>query len=176
MSMFYNPYVIYLLMMFRDETGMPDLYGIKEQDMSYYLWFGLVVILFQLCADIFLHSALELFHGWKIHDYLVYTRYRFMQREARWKGMEDNLDESIEESMRSLDQMCFSSQYYMMMTIHVNGILYFVLSMEMMIRNEYNMFGDPGMLVIAIVVMISCYSIEKILTKLALRFNLWKIK
>jgi hypothetical protein len=37
-------------------------------------------------------------------------RYRFLQRETRWKGLEDSLDECIEEGMRTLDQMCFSSQ------------------------------------------------------------------
>ena len=62
-------------------------------------------------------SVLELFHGWKIYDYLIYTRYRFLQRETRWKGLEDSLDECIDESVRTLDQMCFSSQYYMMMTV-----------------------------------------------------------
>ena len=62
-------------------------------------------------------QVLELFHGWKIYDYLIYTRYRFLQRETRWKGLEDSLDECIDESVRTLDQMCFSSQYYMMMTV-----------------------------------------------------------
>lgn len=37
-------------------------------------------------------------------------------------------------SRRYLCQMCFSSQYYMMMTVHVNGIVYFVLGVQMMIR------------------------------------------
>ena len=65
-------------------------------------------------------GVLELFHGWKIYDYLIYTRYRFLQRETRWKGLEDSLDECIDESVRTLDQMCFSSQYYMMMTVQVS--------------------------------------------------------
>ena len=65
-------------------------------------------------------QVLELFHGWKIYDYLIYTRYRFLQRETRWKGLEDSLDECIDESVRTLDQMCFSSQYYMMMTVQVS--------------------------------------------------------
>ena len=62
-------------------------------------------------ADIFIHGCNELYHGWKIYDYLIYTRYRFLQRETRWKGLEDSLDECIDESMRTIDQMCFSSQY-----------------------------------------------------------------
>ena len=45
------------------------------------------------------------------------TRAIALQRETRWKGLEDSLDECIDESVRTLDQMCFSSQYYMMMTV-----------------------------------------------------------
>lgn len=35
----------------------------------------------------------------------MYTRYRFLQRETRWKGLEDSLDECIDESVRTLDQV-----------------------------------------------------------------------
>lgn len=124
------------------QVGLPALYGIQVQDMEYYLSFALVIIFFQLCVDVFIHGVLELFHGWKIYDYLVsqpgyvertntfelqaspctlftikpndcffccvhqvYTRYRFLQRETRWKGLEDSLDECIDESMRTLDQV-----------------------------------------------------------------------
>ena len=51
--------------------GLPSLYGIQVQDMEYYLSFALVIIFFQLCVDVFIHGVLELFHGWKIYDYLV---------------------------------------------------------------------------------------------------------
>ena len=114
-------------------------------------------------------QVLELFHGWKIYDYLIYTRYRFLQRETRWKGLEDSLDECIDESVRTLDQMCFSSQYYMMMTVltrrrleiasrrarvasrrvptqvQVNGIMMFIFGMQMMVQAQYNVFGDQMM-------------------------------
>ena len=99
---------------------MTKLYNIKNNDMLYFLLFSVVLIPFQFIADVFTLSVLELFHGWKIYDYLIYTRYRFLQRETRWKGLEDSLDECIDESVRTLDQMCFSSQYYMMMTVQVS--------------------------------------------------------
>lgn len=53
------------------QVGLPSLYGIQVQDMEYYLSFALVIIFFQLCVDVFIHGVLELFHGWKIYDYLV---------------------------------------------------------------------------------------------------------
>ncbi len=124
---------------------MTKLYNIKNNDMLYFLLFSVVLIPFQFIADVFTLSVLELFHGWKIYDYLIYTRYRFLQRETRWKGLEDSLDECIDESVRTLDQMCFSSQYYMMMTVQVNGIMMFIFGMQMMVQAQYNVFGDQMM-------------------------------
>ncbi len=117
-----------------------------------------------------------MFHGWKIYDYLVYIRFRFLQREARWKGLEDTLDECIDEEMRSLDQMCFSSQYYMMMTVAVNGIVYFVLGVQMMVRQKYNGLGDPALLVMLPFFMGVFYLLSLILVRFSLFFNLWGIK
>ena len=106
-----------IIMSYFDECiQMRTLYGIKAKDLLFYMIFAIVIIPFQYVSDIFCLQVLELTHGWKIYDYLVYTRYRFLQRETRWKGFEDSLDECIEEGMRTLDQMCFSSQYYVMIT------------------------------------------------------------
>ncbi|GMI38387.1 hypothetical protein TrCOL_g4878 [Triparma columacea] len=176
MSLLYTIFNIFLLMMYRDETSIPDYYGIKEKDMFFYLLFAVMIVPFQLVADILIHSCLELYHGWKIYDYLVYTRYRFLQRETRWKGLEDSLDECIEESMRTMDQMCFSSQFYMMMTIHVNGIMYMVLSIEIMIRAEYNMFGDPAFYIVTLFVIGFSLATKQFLIWAALKVNLWRIK
>ena len=107
-----QPFMFLILMVYRDPTQIPVNYGIKEQDMEFYLWFAVVIIVFQMMADVLIFHVEELFHGWKLYDYLVYTRYRFLQRETRWKGLEDSLDECIEEGLRTLDQMCFSSQFF----------------------------------------------------------------
>jgi hypothetical protein len=137
----YNVFVLLILIGFREEVQMTKLYNIKNNDMLYFLLFSVVLIPFQFIADVFTLSVLELFHGWKIYDYLIYTRYRFLQRETRWKGLEDSLDECIDESVRTLDQMCFSSQYYMMMTVQVNGIMMFIFGMQMMVQAQYNVRG-----------------------------------
>ena len=176
MSLFYTPFVIFLLMIFREEMAIPAIYGIKEKDMEYYVLFALVIIPFQFAADIFIHGSQELFHGWKLYDYLMYTRYRFLQREARWKGLEDTLDECIDEGLRSMDQMCFSSQFYMMLTVHVNGILYLVLGLQMMIRAQYNMFGDPVTLILIPYVGLCVLFVKNMVIWLGYRFNVWKIK
>ena len=127
---------IYMIMFiwFREPIQLPILYGIKIQDMLYYFAFGVVSTPSQFVCDVLIHQSLEIFWGWKIHDYLIYTRYRYLQRETRWKGLEDSLDECIEEGCRTLDQMCFSSQFYLMHTIATFGQMNIVFAMEVLLR------------------------------------------
>lgn len=176
LSLLYVPYIIVLLMIFREDLEIPTRYGIKEQDMEYYAIFAVIIIPFQIISDIFLHGSLELFHGWKIYDYLVYTRYRFLRRETRWKGFEDSLDECIEESARTMDHLCFSTQFYMMMTIHVNGILFIVLGVEMMNRAKYNLFGDPAMPIVMFIVILTTSLLKRVLISISLILGVWSIR
>jgi hypothetical protein len=175
-ALFYQPFIFFILMNFRDPVQLPDIYGIREQHMLYYLIFCVVIIPFQLSADIFIHNVQELFHGWKVYDYLVYTQYRFLQRETRWKGLEDSLDECIEEGMRTIDQMCFSSQFYFMSTIHTSGIILLVFAIETMVRADYNMFGDEAMIPLVIFILALCYAIKRTGLFMAYTFKIWKIK
>ncbi|KAH8066380.1 hypothetical protein JL722_818 [Aureococcus anophagefferens] len=176
MALLYNVFVLLILIAYRNEVQMTIIYNIKNLDMLYFLLFSLILIPFQFVADVFTLSVLELFHGWKIYDYLIYTRYRFLQRETKWKGLEDSLDECIDESVRTLDQMCFSSQYYMMLTIHVNGIMMFVFGIQMMLQANYNFFGDQMAPFIVGLGYFVCWAVEWGVIKLALLVKLWRVK
>jgi len=176
LALLYQPILIAIFIFFRVETEIPDLYNIREQDMEYYLWFALIISVFQLASDMFQLNVLEMFHNWTIFDYLVYTRYRFLQREARWKGMEEKLDECIEESLRTLDQMCFSSQFYFMNFIHTSGIIFFIIALEIIIRAKYNFFGDPAALFLVPAVLLACRILRGLLTWLANAFGIWSMK
>jgi len=172
MGLIFTSWLMWVLMEFRQQVQLPVIYGIKVQDMEYYFWFGIFVIPFQYTADILCLQVLELTHGWKIYDYLVYTRYRFLQRETRWKGLEDSLDECIEEGMRTLDQMCFSSQYYLMITTHTAAILLMMFGIECVLRCrdsgiEWNPWGDTAMLPLLGFSLITCY--------FTLRMTMWLI-
>ncbi|KAF0687226.1 Aste57867_20988 [Aphanomyces stellatus] len=176
LSFFFQPIVILLLMIFREETTMSDNWNIKHQDLEYYCFFFALFIPFQLCADVFILHVIELFRGWKMYDYFVYCRYRFIQREQRWKGMEHNLDECIEEGLRHLDQMCFSSQYYFMCSIQTWGMICFILSVEIMLRSNYNMFGDPAAIYLVPFMLAVCVFVHNGCTYLAKRLELYKLR
>ena len=166
-----------VIQLFRDEVEITKLYGIKEADMEYYVLFAFAIIPFQIIADIFLHNSLELLHGWKMHEYLEYCKVRFLQREVWWKGHESGtLDECIEESLRTMDQLCFSSQYYMLNTIHVNAMVYLVLGVVMMTKAKYTAFGDPAMFPILVTILLSAMAVKMFGTWVARLCRLWKIK
>ncbi|KAL3667963.1 hypothetical protein V7S43_006840 [Phytophthora oleae] len=176
LALFYQPVLILIMMFFREEVQLPILYNIREKDMEIYLWYSLIILFFQLVIEVFVLNVVEIFQGWKLYDYLVYCRYRFLQREQRWKGLEPNLDECIDEGLRTLDQMCFSSQFFMMCTIHITGIVFFVVGIEIMARASYNMFGDPAMpLLLAFVLAVSMF-VRSLVMFLAVRLEVWKIK
>ena len=62
--------------------------------------------------------------------------------------MELHFDESISAELRTVDQMCFSSQFYFLLGLGGAGSFLFVLSIEMMLRVNYNMFKDPCFLLL----------------------------
>ncbi|RHY92009.1 hypothetical protein DYB35_001665 [Aphanomyces astaci] len=176
LAMFFQPIVIALLMVFRAETSMSDNWSIRHQDMEYYFFYFTLLIPFRLLADVFILHVIELFRGWKLYDYFVYCRYRFIQREHRWKGMEHNLDECIEQGVRHLDQMCFSSQYYFMCAIQTWGMLSLILAIEIMVRNQYNMFGDPAAIYLIPFMLSVCIFTRNMCLYISRKFAMYKLR
>jgi hypothetical protein len=178
----YFPYMIYLMMQYRTQTGIPSSYGIRQSDMVIYLVFQGFMVIFEPLYAVFNMATLELYRGWKCYDYLVYCRYRFLQRDARWKGMEDSVDESIDESVRKLDQMCFSSQYFFMLTIMTNGIIYNIIAMEIWLHSPdgspslYSPFSDSGLILFAVIMLCMWVCVEQGCYYIAMISNLWRVK
>ncbi|KAL7471186.1 hypothetical protein ACHAXS_011499 [Conticribra weissflogii] len=178
LSLLYTPFIMFVIVVFRDEAEITKLYGIKESDMEFYVLFALTIIPFQFIADMFLQNALELLHGWKLLGYLEFCNYRFQQRESRWKAFETTrtIDECIDESLRNLDQLCFSSQYYMLNTVHVNAIVFFVIGCEMMARANYNLFADPATFFIVSIIYLFCAFLKALMISLGNLLGVWHVK
>jgi hypothetical protein len=93
--------------------------------------------------------------------------------------METTLDECIDENLRRVDQMCFSSQFYFAMTFHLNGMVYILLAFQCWLRTsspQYNPFSDTAFIPITIFLMVCYVILEFIFVKLAVWLKLWKIK
>jgi len=168
------PYIFFYFY-FNAQLRLSFLFGIRQRDLLIYLIFAVVIVIFQVVCDIFTFNIQELFHGWNLYEYMKYARYRFLHRSARWKGLETQFDESIEEGMRSVDQMCFSSQFYFVLSLGGAGAFLITLAISMMLRAEYNMFADPCFLMVIGLMCAFCEAGQKVGLILADMGGLWKL-
>jgi hypothetical protein len=134
--------------------GIGAEYGVKTIEFLYYVLFAFVVIPFRLVCDALVHSSQELFHGWKILDYLKYSAYRFSKRSQRWRGLEREEDASLREHLRMIDLMCFSSQYYFVISVGAYGVLLMMFALELLARNYHNPFSDKMTFPVALFVLL----------------------
>merc|ERR1711871_938520 len=139
-----TPIINIWLGMFYGEAEIASNYEILENQMIYYILFAFVIIPFQFICDVFLLNAAELVHGWKVYDYVAYQRYRFTVRDERWMLRNPILDESISESMQTTDMLCFSSQYYFIITLFCFSLTIIVMGMTMCVRQGFNPFADEA--------------------------------
>lgn len=59
LGLFLMPGVIVLIMIFSSQTQMAELYGIRDNEMGYYLAFAVVIIPFSLIMDVFVLNTQE---------------------------------------------------------------------------------------------------------------------
>ena len=128
--------------------------GVRTTEFIYYVMFSFVVVPFRVVCDIFVHSSQELFHGWKVLDYLRYCAYRFSKRSERWRGLDREEDLSLCDHLRQIDLMCFSSQYFFVNSIGAYGILMLIFGLEILARNYHNPFGDKMTFPVAFLVLL----------------------
>jgi hypothetical protein len=145
------------------QMGIGAEYGVKQTEFLYYVLFAFVVIPFRLVCDALVHSSQELFHGWKILDYLKYSAYRFSKRSQRWRGLEREEDASLREHLRMIDLMCFSSQYYFVTSVGAYGVLLLMFAIELLARNYHNPFSDKMTFPVALFVLLLIWVITFLL-------------
>jgi hypothetical protein len=88
---------------------------------------------------------------------------------------EKEQDESIDKNLRAVDQLCFSTQFYFINSLHSMGIVFVVFAVEMMILSEYNMFADPMLPAMIIYMLIVVRVIKLFCLKIADLLGLWKV-
>ena len=156
-------------------TQVPDLYGIRSNDLIYYTVFSIVIIPATIAMDIFLFNTLELVHGWRLYDYVSYQRYRFSVRDKRWQIASDAYDESISEGLQTADLMCFSSQFYFITTVTAYGLFLLLMGITVHIRVPWNIFGDPATPLIVIIVWILVRIKKWLMVIFANLVGLWRL-
>ena len=181
--MLYGPFVVLFVQWTERYVGLAASYGIKSSEFKYFSSYAAILIVPTFIRDIFMHNVVELFHGWKLYDYVKYCKHRYAKRQFRWKARDPNEDESIGEGIRSLDLMCFSSQYYFILAISPVAPGYIIMSIQTLLRQQdriknakpYNPFSDKMMPFIVVL----CFAVCKLIHWTCVYFGyrlLWRHK
>jgi len=175
-GLFTVPFLLYFIWDFNAQLNYTSLWGVTRPDLLLYVLFCTVMIPFQWIMDMLRFNAQEVFQGWKVYEYMKYARYRFRNRTARWKGLETQFDESIDKSLRTSDQMCFSNQWYFCLGMGASSGTLFVLAVQILMRAKYNMFADILFFVVGGIALVGCTLGRKAALALADLVSLWKIR
>ena len=167
-SRFLSSFVYLVVVLFYDQSEIAKNYGVRENELRYYALFALCMIPWYFVIDVLSLNTQELVHGWRLYDYIVYQRHRFISREERWLLNSSNVDESISKPYQSLDLMNFSSQYYFLITLVVSGMILNMIGFTILFRSGgYNVLGDPVMPIIIAIITAICHSARLICLRLS---------
>jgi hypothetical protein len=176
---FMKPFILLLIRSFAVESQMTKNYGLQVQEMNYYLLFAGIMIIPQNLMEVFFLNLLELIHEYKLYDYLDYCRFRFENRPVKWMAYSFSLDPAIDQMHRALDNLCFSNQYYFMVTVLASGIYLLTFGVSIIIHLSYNPLADPAFFVIVFALLFYCSVGKFILTKIPDKFpflDVWSMK
>lgn len=172
-AVFQVPVAVLFLILLGNETQLPQNYKIRHLDLQYYLQFTLVAIFPRLIMEVFLLHVMECLHGYKIFDYFMFCDYRFRIRTKKWQ-VEMPLDRAVAVGWRSIDGFSFSSQFYFAVGLSSWGILFLYLGLTAMMKNDYNPFADPCLVVYVFLMTMIVQPIGKIiLSKASEWVGLW---
>jgi hypothetical protein len=82
--------------------------------------------------DIIVNHAIEISHGTCIYDYMIYAKYRWKNRLVRWLFDDPRFDRTINETLQSCNHLCFSPQYYFMVSYYSWGTIMLLMSYTVM--------------------------------------------
>lgn len=175
MALILSPGVLIVIMLFARQTQIPTMYGIREGDLRFYLLFGIFISPFQVMMDILMNHATEVAHGVKIYDYMLYAKWRWRNRLTRWLFDDPRFDQSISETVQSVNHLCFSPQFYFIETYYTWGVVLLLLAFTTFLRWEVNPFADPAFLYFIAQQLIANRMLDKIIRWLTFAL-LWKPK
>ena len=176
------PFLCLMNMYLYSETEIALQYGINRYELTYYGMFAFYMIPWMSLVDAFIMSSQELLYGWRVYDYFSYQRWRFDNRERRW-CLIAQVDESISWPLQSIDVLCFSSQYYFILTILTLGFGTNIFGVTICLRRQYSFLGDPVFPFIVAIVIMSCevlYAVCSYIADLTIDEiawdGIWKVK
>ena len=165
-----------LLWFFYDETGIPLEYKVSKNAIIYYFLFSVVIIPFLIFIDVLFLNVMQYFHECDFREYILSWGRRYRERNTDWIGMTDKNNPELEFSIRTLDKMCFCSQYYFIIGVYAFGFLFIVLGLIGMIKTNYVPFKDKLFPLILVSNFLVTLSVIRFFLWIQKKLKFWKAK
>mmetsp|Transcript_10571 Transcript_10571/g.23308 ORF Transcript_10571/g.23308 Transcript_10571/m.23308 type:complete len:1002 (-) Transcript_10571:37-3042(-) len=173
---FVAPLFFLMSMWFYEDTNMINNFGIPKEVDHYYAIFYFMMLFFLTAIDLISINIVDIYHGWHVLDYLEFCQYRFKRRQADWKMKEHSYDESLSPHQRSIDQLCFSEQYYYAVSLCTLGIFCWMIGMQIIINLRWNVFDDPATPVVLFCTTAFCKGVHITISQGASYLKIWVVK
>uniref|UniRef100_A0A7S3BDH7 Uncharacterized protein n=1 Tax=Haptolina ericina TaxID=156174 RepID=A0A7S3BDH7_9EUKA len=171
-----SPVTISIMYLFKREFEITDLYGMRPTDLIFFMLFSYIMIPALWIVDIYVFNLLELIYNWKLFEYISFCGERFKNRARRWVGLDTAVNEELPPDLRSMDQMCFSVQFYLLGALHATGLVTAVLGYMLVLHKKHNMFGDIMVMPIFLMVSILMRLMKSITFRIADRYQIWVVE
>ena len=171
-----SPPMIIFLSVWSEEIDIPTVYGIKQRDMIFYFAFACITVPTQMLLNLFINNVQELIHGWKLYDYLKDKRKVYVNRSISWISNGPLEEKDLDKSLRTLDRLAFSSQYYLMISLFSSGMAWIVWALQMIFRSQYDPFSDPIFIPLILVTTIGLLILRSMAYVLAKIFRVYRLK
>jgi hypothetical protein len=150
-------------------------YNIKKEGFIFYFLFALVMIPVQTFIDTLFYNILENFLKVDMFYFLNNFREKFIARKNFWMALEE-ISAPVEGELKSLVKMCYSSQYYFSITVHLSGQVLMVLGLQIIIATRYNPFSDSFSVLVGIFWLLVAILIHRFTKLIGGLFQIWKIQ
>ena len=78
----FSPLFILFIVLYSEELGITTDFG--GIDLIFYIYFGVIMLLFQFLYDLLVSNCMETAYGWKLNAYMNEARQAFNDRKAIW--------------------------------------------------------------------------------------------
>ena len=78
----FQPILIIFIVMYSSELGITTDFG--GVDLQFYIYFGIIMLMFQFLYDILVSNCMETAYGWKLNAYMYQARKSFSGRKTAW--------------------------------------------------------------------------------------------
>ena len=140
-SLVFAPFAILFMLIFSDETQFFQSYNTRVSWIPYYILFASFIIPFQVALEIVINHSYDTSFGVRMYNYMYLMKWRWNNRLTRWLLDDARLDTSLQETSQSLHHLCFSPQFYFVLSIAVASAILMTYGFTAWIQN-----GIPGMI------------------------------